>query len=102
METICSRTSDSQEFIDSRILQQYVMNPREFCDVDPRNLHLPASRVSGADPTKLQRQIARYGASMNGMPVLEVYRGTDGALLIYDGVTRATRIANCCQAGSFG
>lgn len=27
------------------------------------------------------------------MPALWVYRGSDGALLIYDGVTRATRVA---------
>ena len=26
------------------------------------------------------------------MPALWVYRGSDGALLIYDGVTRATRV----------
>jgi hypothetical protein len=27
------------------------------------------------------------------MPPLEVYEGTDGVLVIYNGVTRATRIA---------
>jgi hypothetical protein len=27
------------------------------------------------------------------MPVVEVYRGTDGELVIYNGVTRATRVA---------
>ena len=27
------------------------------------------------------------------MPPLEVYRGTDGGLILYDGVTRATRVA---------
>jgi hypothetical protein len=27
------------------------------------------------------------------MPTLEVYRGTDGELVVYDGVTRATRVA---------
>ena len=27
------------------------------------------------------------------MPTVEVYRGTDGELVIYNGVTRATRIA---------
>ncbi len=42
---------------------------------------------------KLQRQVARYGASLDGMPPLWVYRGPDGALLICDGVTRATRAA---------
>jgi len=30
--------------------------PRESLDVDPRTLHLPPSRASGADPGKLQRQ----------------------------------------------
>jgi hypothetical protein len=69
------------------------MNPRVFLDVDPRSLHLPTSRPTGADPLKLQRQIARYGTTVQGMPTLEVYRGTDGELVVYDGVTRATRVA---------
>lgn len=30
---------------------------------------------------------------MNGMPPLVVYEGSDGVLVIYNGVTRATRIA---------
>jgi len=30
---------------------------------------------------------------MIGMPTLEVKRGSDGELVIYDGVTRATRVA---------
>lgn len=66
---------------------------RVFLDVDPRKLHLPTSRVSGADPVKLQRQIARFGKSTQGMPTLEVSRGSDGELMINDGVTRATRVA---------
>jgi hypothetical protein len=69
------------------------MKPRVFLDVDPRTLHLPTTRVTGADPGKLQRQIARFGMATQGMPTLEVYRGTDGGLVIYDGVTRATRVA---------
>ena len=69
------------------------MNPRVFLDVDPRTLRVPGSRRSGADPWKLQRQIAKYGTSMQGMPTLEVSRGTDGELVINNGVTRATRIA---------
>ena len=56
-------------------------------------LHLPTSRCAGADPLKLQRQIARFGKSTQGMPALEVSRGSDGALMINDGVTRATRVA---------
>ena len=69
------------------------MKPRVFLDVDPRRLRLPTSRRSGADPFKLQGQIARFGKSMQGMPPLEVSRGSDGELVINNGVTRATRIA---------
>ena len=69
------------------------MNPREFLDVDPRTLRVPGSRRSGVDPLKLHRQIAQFGASAQGMPPLEVSRGTDGALVINNGVTRATRMA---------
>ena len=68
-------------------------NPRVFFDVDPANLRLPPERIDGADPAKLQRQIARYGRSLKGMPAIFVYRGTDGELMISDGVTRATRAA---------
>jgi hypothetical protein len=66
---------------------------RELLDVDPRTLHLPTSRLSGADPVKLHSQIARYGKGVSGMPHLLVYRGSDGDLMLYDGVTRATRVA---------
>src|SRR5947209_607305 len=69
------------------------MTPRLFLDVDPRSLRLPSSRLSGADPYKLHRQIARHGRNTQGMPPIEVYRGTEGELMIYDGVTRATRVA---------
>ena len=61
--------------------------------VDPAALHLPGSRRDGADPVKLQRQVAKHGTSVEGMPPLEVKRGSDGGLVIYDGVTRATRVA---------
>jgi hypothetical protein len=64
-----------------------------FRDVDPAELRLPSSRLSGADPYKLQQQIARFGASSGGMPPVWVYEGSDGVLEIVDGVTRATRIA---------
>ena len=67
--------------------------PSHFRDVDPRELRAPPSRPNGADPVKLQRQIARFGASSVGMPPLIVYEGTDGVLVVYNGVTRATRIA---------
>ena len=66
---------------------------RIFLYVDPRTLRLPPSRLDGADPVKLHRQIARYGQSVQGMPPLFVYRGSDGELMITDGVTRATRVA---------
>lgn len=67
--------------------------PRVFLDVEPRTLRLPGSRCSGADPLKLHRQIAQFGASVHGMPPVEVSRGTDGELVINNGVTRATRVA---------
>jgi len=69
------------------------MNPRVFLDVDPRTLRVPGSRRSGADPVKLHRQIAQFGSSDQGMPPIEVSRGTDGELVINNGVTRATRMA---------
>jgi hypothetical protein len=69
------------------------MATREFLDIDPRALHLPTSRLSGADPVKLHDQMVRFGASTRGMPPLLAYRGSDGELMVYDGVTRATRVA---------
>ena len=41
----------------------------------------------------MQRQFSRFGTSIVGMPSLEVKRGSDGEFVIYDGVTRATRVA---------
>jgi len=69
------------------------MEDAELFNVDPGTLHLPPSRECGADPVKLQRQIVRYGPSMTGMPALIVFQCSDDELIIYDGVTRATRIA---------
>ncbi len=69
------------------------MKPREFLQVDPASLHLPGSRRDGADPVKLQRQFAKHDTSIEGMPPPEVKRGSDGELVIFDGVTRATRVA---------
>jgi hypothetical protein len=69
------------------------MAAREFLQVLPESLHLPGSRQQGADAVKLQRQLAKHGSSILGMPPLEVKRGSDGELVIYDGVTRATRVA---------
>src|SRR6478672_9662198 len=65
----------------------------DFRDVDPRELRLPPSRHQGADPAKLARQIFLFGRSAIGMPPPWVYEGTDGVLVIYNGVTRATRMA---------
>ena len=65
----------------------------DFRDVDPRQLRVPPSRRRGADPAKLERQIALFGRSAVGMPPPWVYEGSDGVLVLYDGVTRATRIA---------
>ncbi len=42
---------------------------------------------------KLQRQVADYGLSTEGMLPPEVLRGSDGELVLFDGVTRATRVA---------
>jgi hypothetical protein len=65
----------------------------DFRDVDPRDLRVPPSRRQGADPAKLQRQIALFGRSAAGMPPPWVYKASDGVLVLYNGVTRATRMA---------
>ena len=65
----------------------------DFREVDPRQLRVPPSRRQGADPAKLERQIALFGRSAVGMPSPWVYEGSDGVLVLYDGVARATRIA---------
>jgi hypothetical protein len=65
----------------------------DFRGVNPRELCVPNSRRKGADPLKLQRQIAQFGASSAGMPAPVAYEGTDGVLVVYNGVTSATRIA---------
>ena len=62
-------------------------------EVAPRELRPATSWRDGADPIKLHRQIARFGASTDGMPPLIVYEASDGVQVIYNGVTRATRIA---------
>ena len=67
--------------------------PSFFRDVDPSELRVPPSRPTGADPVKLQRQIAQFGASSAGMPPLIAYEAADGVLVVYNGVTRATRVA---------
>lgn len=65
----------------------------DFRDVDPRELRVPPSRIQGADPAKLARQISLFGSSAAGMPAPWCYEGSDGVLVLYNGVTRAVRIA---------
>jgi hypothetical protein len=67
--------------------------PSEIIEVDPGVLRLPWSRRDGADPWKLQRQIAKHGKSVQGMPHLVGIRGKNGEIKLMDGVTRATRVA---------
>ena len=69
------------------------MSVGDTFDVDPAFLHLPGARQDGADPTKLHRQLLRNGTSVAGMPPVEVMYGSDGEMVIFDGVTRATRVA---------
>lgn len=66
--------------------------PRDFRDVDPRELRVPGSRPV-ADPFKYAQQVRQFGGFTVGMPAIVVYEGTDGHLLIHNGVTRATCIA---------
>lgn len=68
----------------------------ETIQVDPGTLRIPPCRPDGADPWKLQVQISRYGHSLAGMPPILAYRAADGELIIYNGVTRATRAAKLC------
>src|SRR5438128_1518062 len=74
--------------------------PARFLDVDPRELRVQSSRAGGADLFKLHRQIARFGASSAGMPLIWVSEGSDGILVIGNGVTRATRIAKLAPGTS--
>jgi hypothetical protein len=67
--------------------------PADIRDVNPAELRLPGSRSGGADPYKLQGEIARHSTSIVGMPPLLVYEGSDGVLELADRLTRATRIA---------
>ena len=60
---------------------------------DPRTLLVPPSRSDGADRWKLQMQTARFGGSAAGMDPPEAYETPAGELVLYNGVTRATRMA---------
>jgi hypothetical protein len=70
----------------------------DFREIDPRELRVPLSRRQGADPGKLARQISLFGRSAVGMPPPWVYEASDGVLVLYNGVTRATRIAKLAPA----
>jgi len=61
--------------------------------VDPVHLYLPGSRLGGADPIKFTRELSQFGISIHGIPPLLLVRGKGGAFQIFDGVTRATRVA---------
>jgi hypothetical protein len=65
--------------------------PQDIRLVDPRELRLPSGR--GTDPFKLQRQIAGCGDSTSGMPPPWVYEAADEVLVLYNGISRATRVA---------
>jgi hypothetical protein len=67
--------------------------PPVFLDVDPRTLRASPQRTSGADPVKLARQIARFGNSTTGIPVIEVWLCAGDELVVADGMTRAIRVA---------
>ena len=62
-------------------------------DTDPGELRLPPSRAGGADPWKPHQQIRQFGSSKVGIPAIFVYEDPDGLFEIFDGATRATRIA---------
>ncbi len=69
------------------------MSERILRLVDPRTLYLPPSRETGADPVKLHDQKRRFRESSEDMPPIEVHEDPVGKLVIYDGVTRAFRMA---------
>ena len=64
----------------------------DYRNVDPGDLHLPTGRQDGAVEDRYLDQVRRFGANTTGMPPIEVTEGKDGALMINNGVTRATRI----------
>ena len=71
---LCLRTSPQQarlRYFQNRFGAILLhMTPPELLDVDPRSLHVPPSRLSGADPYKHQQQIARFGTRTDRMPPL--------------------------------
>ena len=77
-----SHLQPAQDFPRKGVIGYIHDMPSYFLDVDPRELRVPPSRPTGADPVKLHRQIARFGASSAGTPPLIVYEGTHGVLVI--------------------
>ena len=63
----------------------------DFRWVSPGELRLSPTRPEGADNYKLAMQVVEYGSSTEGMPPIEVIVGKDGEMIIFNGVTRATR-----------
>lgn len=57
----------------------------------PGKLHLPPTRPEGVDDYKYARQEIEFGASVEDMPAIEVLLGTGEQMMIFNGVTRATR-----------
>ena len=72
------------------------MSEPEIIEVDPLELHLPATREEGAVRSKLDRQFKLHSRSVKGMPPIQVSRTVDRRFVINDGVTRATRVARHC------
>src|SRR5947199_10855882 len=85
-------TTRNVPFGSPAIFGYHLYKVADFRDVDPAELRLPPSRFSGADPYKLQRQVARFGASTVGMPPVWVYEGSDSALEIINSASRPTRV----------
>lgn len=69
------------------------MSERVVRLVDPRTLFLPPSLSEGADLVKLHDQKRRFRESSEGMPPIEVHEDPVGEMVIYDGATRAFRMA---------
>ena len=63
----------------------------DFRWVLPGKLRLSPTRPEGADDYKLAMQVVEYGSSTDGMPPIEVIVGADEEMIIFNGVTRATR-----------
>ncbi len=63
----------------------------DFRYVLPGKLRLPPTRPEGADDYKLAMQEIESGSSTEGMPSIEVLLGSDGQMIIFNGVTCAIR-----------